>query len=1005
MLVCIQVGYAQQRQISGVVKTEYGDPVEGAAVTLVGTNKGTSTDQDGNYSLLANQGDRISVSLIGFKTATLTVSSSNVLNFTLYEDFAEELDPIVVTGYTTQTKKETAVAQTTVSSKTIEGRPNANVIQTLQGQVPGLNIMTGSGQPGSDDTSVVLRGIGSINGNITPLYVIDGVPTSDDRFRSINPNDIETVTVLKDAGATAIYGNRGANGVIVITTKRGSFDQDLSIKYTGLTGVVFNQKDHYNLFDGPGLKRFEKYLYQNTGGAVGRNWPENDINRTQTMDWMDFFFSPAIQQNHTLSFSAGSKNLATHTSVGYADYEGTLTGTNLQRFNFRTNFDGKNNSGRFTYSTNVSANYSKNRMLDATGSNNVYHNYFIGANRGLPYILASDYNYGATFDDVFEAYTDLGAASAPFVLIDRRRNVAYRQNELKLLVNGSFNYKLSDYVTVSNQSGMDFQNINQPYWYSPGSFHELVSAPDDQEYVGYYSEVDSKRMVFTSTTSLKYKRTFNEKHTFGAGAFVEYLKGHLNSSSFNKTGFDPIFWSPGAGAGWVGDNSDNDYYVANAGKSKFNTGLFSYFANVNYDYQGRFGLDATIRRDASFRFIKDNQWGTFWSVAGRWNISSEEWMAGSKFNDLKLRASYGTSGNQDITGSGLFGGANMFSTLYSSSTQYYGLLALAVSQLPNTSLRWETIEQANIGLDFGIWDNRLRGSLDFYRKATKDLFLLKPISAINGASNIYANFGDMKNEGIELMLGADVLRKKDARITLNANVGYNKNTVLDIPQESGYFWDGTSLVGYREGSLVNEFYMFKYAGVDPNNGEALFYAADGSLTNTPTDADRHWLEKSAFPVFQGGFGLDAEYKGFFLTANFTYAKDVHRYDNSYLWYTNPGFVGPFNMSADYYDFWTPNNRDAEFPSPVASNNSFLSDSDFYIRDASYVRLRYLSVGYNFKQQDLAFLKLSGLRVFAQAENLHTWTKWKGFDAESNRGVDLDQYPTPRSVSFGIEVQF
>src|SRR5690606_4991700 len=181
----------------------------------------------------------------------------------------------------------------------------------------------------------------------------------------------------------------------------------------------------------------------------------------------------------------------------------------------------------------------------------------------------------------------------------------------------------------------------------------------------------------------------------------------------------------------------------------------------------------------------------------------------------------------------------------------------------------------------------------------------------------------------------------------------------------------TSLVGYREGSLVNEFYMYKYAGVDPNNGEALFYAADGSLTNTPTDADRHWLEKSAFPVFQGGFGLDAEYKGFFLTANFTYAKDVHRYDNSYLWYTNPGFVGPFNMSADYYDFWTPNNRDAEFPSPVASNNSFLSDSDFYIRDASYVRLRYLSVGYNFKQQDLAFLKLSGLRVFAQAENLHT----------------------------------
>lgn len=1005
MLVCMQVGFAQQRKISGVVKTQYGDPIEGAAVTLNGTNKGTETDLDGNYSLFASQGEKVTVQMEGFKTSTLTVSASNVLNFTLFESDDTELDEIVVTGYATQSKKETAVSQTTISSKTIEGRPNANVIQTLQGQVPGLNIMTGSGQPGSDDTSVVLRGIGSINGKTSPLYVIDGVPMSDDRFRSINPNDIESITVLKDAGATSIYGNRGANGVIVITTKRGGFDQDLKVKYVGLTGVVFNQTDNYNTFDGPGLKRFEKYLYQNTRGSVGRNWPENNINSTTTTDWMDYFFSPAIQQNHTLSFSSGSKNLATHTSVGYADYEGTLTGTNLQRFNFRTNLDGKNNSGRLTYSTNVSANYSKNKMLDATGSNNIYHNYFIGANRGLPYLDGAQYNWGATFDDVDAANQDLGAASAPFVLIDRRRNVAYRQNELKLLVNGAVNYKLSDKFTISNQSGMDFQNINQPRWYNPGSWHELVSVPDDQEYVGWYSETDAKRFVFTSTSSLKYKETFGDDHTVGAGAYVEYLKGHLNSSAFNKSGFDPIFWSPGAGTGWIADTPDNDYYAANASKSKFNTGLFSYFGNVTYDYKGRFGLDATIRRDASFRFTKDNQWGTFWAVAGRWNISSEEWMMNSKINDLKLRASYGTSGNQDITGVGLFGGANMFSTLYSTSTQYYGESALIMSQLPNATLRWETTEQANVGIDFGVWENRLRGSLDVYRKTTKDLFLSRPISAINGASSIPANFGDMKNEGVELLLAADVLRKKDARITFNTTIGYNKNTVMNIPEESGFFWNGTSLTGYREGSLVNEFYMYKYAGVNPANGEALFYTADGGTTTTPTDADRHWLGKSSFPIFQGGFGIDAEYKGFYLTANFTYAKDAYRYDNSYLWFTNPGFVGPFNMSADYYDFWTPENTDATFPNPIASNNSFLSDSDFYVRDASYVRLRFLTVGYNFKQKDLAFMKLSGLRVYAQAENLHTWTKWKGFDAESNRGVDLDQYPTPRSVSFGIDVQF
>lgn len=1005
LVLCVQIGFAQQKQISGSVQTEYGDPLEGAVVTLEGTNQGTATDENGNYTLMASQGDKIKVEIIGFVSKSLTVSASNILNFTLIEEGATEIDEIVITGYATQNKKESAVAQTTITNKTIEGRPNANIIQTLQGQVPGLNIMTGSGQPGSDDTSVVLRGLGSINGKTSPLYVIDGVPMSDERFRSINQNDIASVSVLKDAGATSIYGNRGANGVIVITTKRGGFEQDLTVKYTGLTGVAFNQEDNYNLFDGPGLMEFERYLYQKTNRAIGRNWRDNDIANARTTDWMDVFFSPAIQQNHTISFSAGSKNLASHTSVGYANYEGTLTGTNLQRFNFRNNFDGKNNSGRLTYGTNISLNYSKNRMLDATGTNNIYHNYFIGANRGLPYVHPEDYNWGATYDDVYNAYNELGAASTPIVLLDRRKNVAYRQNELKALVNGSINYKLNDNWTISNQSGIDLQTIQQPRWYTPTSFHEVVSKPVDQEYAGWYSETNTERFIFTSTSSLKYRKVLNDVHTISAAGYIEYIKAHYNASSFQKTGFDPIFWAPGAGTGWIADTSDNDFYAPTASKSKFNSGLFSYFAQASYDYDGRFGFDGTIRRDASFRFTKDNQWGTFWSVAGRWNISNEDWMMNSAFNDLKLRASYGTSGNQDILGTGWFGAANLFSTLYSSETGYKGESALTITQLPNTGLRWETTEQANIGVDFGVFNDRLRGSVDVYQKKTKDLFLSQRISAINGANSIPANFGDMKNEGVEVLLAGDVLRKQDARITLTLNGSYNKNTVLSIPEETGYYWNGSSLVGYREGSLVNEFYMYKYAGVDQQTGEALFYTQDGSTTTAPTDDDRHWLGKAAYPKFQGGFGIDAEYKGFFLTANFTYATDVYRYDNSYLWYTNPAFVGPFNMSADYYDFWTPDNRDAVFPSPTAANNSFLSDSDFYVRDASYVRLRFLSLGYNFKPKDLAFLKLSGLRVYAQAENLLTWTDWKGFDAESNRGVDLDQYPTSRSVSFGIEVQF
>lgn len=996
--------------MTGVVKTQDGDPIPGATVMVVGTNEGVDTQEDGTYSLVAKKGDRLKVIFEGYRVVTVTVGDSNILNVNLQEEEVE-MTGIIIDQYRTMNSQETTVAQTTITSKTIEGRPNANVIQTLQGQVPGLNIMTGSGQPGSDNINIVLRGVGSINGSTAPLFVVDGVAMSDDRFRSINPNDIETISVLKDAGATAIYGNRGANGVIVITTKRGGFDQDLTIKYSGLTGMQYLQDNKYNLLDGSGLRALEKHLYSGYGGAIGRNWTAAQIANSPNTDWENIFFRPAIQQNHTLSFSLGSKNLASSTSIGYADYEGVLQGTNMSRFNLRSNLNGKNNNGRLNYSTSLGLNYSKNKMLSSAGSNNIYHNYFQGAFRGRPDIDPNEYNWGRTFEDTERAYAATGGSGAesPIVLLNRRMNVGYQQNELKMTINGGINYKLTDDITIGNVSGVDYQTINQPQWYSPNTWSEIKSVEGilyqgEQIYGGYYGEAIEQRFVFNSTTSLKYAKTFDEKHSVSAGLFTEYLKGHLNSSSLSKSGFDPIFWSPGAGTGWLADVADNDYYAATAGKTKFNSGLFSYFATATYDYDRRFGLDATIRRDASFRFTKDNQWGTFWSVAGRWNIANEEWMKNSVFTDLKIRGSYGTSGNQDILGTGLFGGGNLFSTLYSSGTGYLSRPSLNISQLPNIDLQWETTVQSNIGLDFGVFNNRLRGNFDVYEKTTEDLFLSKLMSAINATSSLPANFGTMRNRGIEVLLEGDIIKTENTRVTLRANGSYNQNKIVDIPEESGFFWDG-GLTGYKEGGAFNEFYMFKYAGVDAATGRPQFYAKDGSLVETPTDDDRHWSGKTMWPKYQGSFGIDVEHKGLFFTANFTFAKDIWRYDNDYLWYTNPGFVGDFNVSGDLYDVWTNNNKGGSMPSMTASNLSYLNNSDFYLKDASYIRLRFVTLGYNFKQKDLQFLKLSGLRIFAQGENLMTWTNWKGWDAESSRGVDLGQYPTPRSVSFGVEVQF
>src|SRR5690554_3848367 len=316
----VQIGFAQVKQVNGVVRTEFGDPIPGASVLLVGTDKGTETNIEGNYSLNAEKGNRIRVVFEGFKTVTVTVSDSNVLNVTMIEEDPFSLEEIIVDTYRTTTREEVATSVSSVTSKTIEGRPNASIIQTLQGQVPGLNIMTGSGQPGAA-SRVTLRGLGSINGSTEPLYVIDGVPMSSSRFRSLNPNEIDRVDVLKDAGATAIYGNRGANGVIVITTKRGSFESDLSIRYIGTTGVSSIQRNQYNLMNTAEYSDFVDQARLDYPGVATRL---SNAQRAIDTDWTNVFFNDAISQTHTLMFSAGAENLSTFTSIGYSEFGGVL---------------------------------------------------------------------------------------------------------------------------------------------------------------------------------------------------------------------------------------------------------------------------------------------------------------------------------------------------------------------------------------------------------------------------------------------------------------------------------------------------------------------------------------------------------------------------------------------------------------------------------------------------------------------------------------------------------
>jgi TonB-linked SusC/RagA family outer membrane protein len=1019
----IQFSFAQEKTITGVVTDALGLPVPGANVMIEGTTQGVQTDFDGKYSIKAFVGQKLVFSFVGMATQTIAVGASNTISVKMVDD-AEVLDQVVVEAYRNTTKATSNIAVTTVTSKTIEGRPNANFMQTLQGQVPGLNISTGSGQPGANST-VILRGVGSINGNIEPLYVIDGVPLNSDNFRSINPNDIESVSVLKDAGATSIYGNRGANGVIIVKTKKGGFDSPLNVKYTSITSLTTLQDNDYNVMNSKQLLTLERAKgrgFGATGGAAGGAMTDAEINAYGVdTDWYDEIFRTGFAQNHTLSLTSGSKNLSSFTSFGYYDMEGIVQNTDLKRFNFRSNLNGKSNNDKFTYSTAFTVNYSVRNEASNLGTGSVNINPIIAANGGAPYISPSWYTNGQELanwysNDVVPAgATDINQNGtlvlSPLMLLDRLATGTLRTNEIKMIANVQAGYKLTDELTLATSIGSDFTeavglNVQDPY-----SFNSYVFQQENEDFLGFQNESFAREFGFNTNLSLNYNKVFAEKHTLDVSVFTEYYKAHLKSFQYTQNGLNGKVFEPGNGAGFIPHNpfpadgtGSPAFYVPNVGSGKSEAGLFSYFASADYDYDKRFGLSGTIRRDASYRFAETNRWGTFWSVSGRWNIDKEAFMGeNSPFGMLKLRASYGTTGNQNISGQSIFSAANNSRTLMAAGTGYGNLPSYIIDQIGNADLKWETNEQVNVGLDFDIW-KRLRGNFDVYQRTTKDLFLSAPISGINGTYQLFANNGSLRNSGVEALLSYDAINSNDFKLTLTFNGSYNRNEIIDIPDEGGLLNNGNTVI--HEGGPINEYYLIKYAGVNPTNGNLLFYTKDGQLTENPDpESDRRFTNKSAIPVYQGGFGFDLSYKGFYLTTQFNYVADIDRFDFDLANLQDSNDIGQFNMSTDLQRAWTPDNRITDIPSIFLTNKGQDAASDRYLKDASYLRLRYTSLGYNFTPAMLDKTPFTGIKAFVQAENLLTWTKWRGWDAESNRSGDQSQYPTSRIFSVGLELQF
>ncbi len=1005
----MQFSFAQEKTVTGVVSDELG-PIAGANVVVEGTTRGTTTDFDGNYTIKAKQGEVLVISYTGKKTTKVTIGASSSYNVSLKDDVVEGKD-VVIQGYRAVTKQSAVTSVAKVDSKTIENRPNANVMNTLQGQLAGVNITASTGQPGAK-SSVVIRGIGSFSANGDPLYVIDGFPSNSDNFRSINPNDIESVQVLKDAAAVSEYGSRGTNGVIVIKTKTGSFGESkTTFRYSTQFGLTELQTPKYDFISSRGLLALEKEY--GTGLGVSLTDAEIAAYNVDT-DWVDYFFRRGQSTNHNLSIENNGKNINSFTSVSYFNQEGTLETTGLKRFTVRNNLNGKSNNGKFSYYMNIGLGFSKNNEDPSIGTSGVNRNYILGAYLGAPYLDPN--RYEGSIWTLDEYLNTPGLLATPYMLMDKLFTYRNLVEETRLNVASQAAYKITDDLTARVRTSAESLTTFRNQVEFPNSFNALLfsNTPGVASFQGGafngFEDINQRReFIFNNLYQIDYTKQFGD-HKIGVSANAEYTFQTFQANNMRQRGLNPQTFVPNTGAGYVADLGTNDWYVPQISAGRSEVAYISYFGSFDYDYKERYGIVGSIRTDRTSYFAQDNQSERFWSVGGRWNIDKESFMDNLSFVDvLKLRGSYGTVGNARIVDGTVYAPivpVRYLDVYAPTNNTYNGGLGYSIN-FGYPSLKWEYTEQWNAGIDFELFKGRLRGTYDYYNRETKDMYLGQPVTSTSGTSNVSLNSkATLRNFGHEIQLAYDLIKNdaNEMKLTIRANAAHNTNEVNGIITNNGRIQHGTVNVS-DNGGMFYEYYTIPYVGVNEANGELLFLDANGNVTETVTAADQRKTGKSFQPKWQGGFGFDFDYKGFFAATTFTFVTDVWRFDTDYESLMDPTNLGQFTVASELANAWTPTNTNTDVPSLSAANLGSDDLSDRFLRDASYVRLRNLQIGYKVPKKFLDKTFISDLTLNIQGENLVNFTKWKGYDPESPRLEDLYQYPTPRIYTFGLDIKF
>ena len=990
---------AQQRTVSGTIRGDNNDVIPGANVIVKGTTTGTISDIDGNYSITASNDATLVFSFLGYETQEIRVGDQSVINVSLVFS-SKQLSEVVIVGYGSQRKEQLTGSVNVVSAETLQKVPTPSFQEALQGSSPGVQVVAQDGAPGGG-VAIRIRGIGSINASNEPLYVIDGIPitsgngslsTTDfdnggrsaNPLASINPNDIENIVVLKDAASTAIYGSRGANGVVLITTKNGKAgDAKIELR----TRVGFSSPAFNNLLEPLNEEQYRQLFIEGHVNAGNNANEEEALARYNRQfpdqadtDWIDEITQTGVIQDYNVSASGGTDKFTYFVSGNVLLQDGIVVNNKFDRYSSRINL-AASLTEKLTLNNNLTLSYFDQRGITdgARWQAPFYVGYLMA-----PTIPVFD-NQGRYYGEHADFF--MGGNNPRGHLDDDRRE----RQQTRIINNFSLSYDILENLSFRSAWSFDLIQIDDFIYGNP-------RYGDARNVGGEAQEAATDQLNWLGTQTLNYSKTFKDVHNIDVLLGYEAQKVTTDQLDVSTQGVpDPIIHVSG------GANPQLENFTS---RSEYT--FESWFSRVNYDFNQRYFATASLRRDGSSRFGPENRYGTFWSIGAGYAISEENFLQNvSAIDFLKLRLSYGQTGNANIDDNNPDTDDNyLWAETYGFGREYQGSPGAAPLSTGNRALTWESQNNYNIGLDFTGFNQRFNVTIEYFVRQSTDLLLNRPLSFTTGFREQLTNVSDMENRGIEVQVNGDIISAGD----FGLNAGFNFTRITnEITKLNEPIVDGTKR--REEGRDFQEYFLYGWAGVNPGNGDPLWYT-DGTKTETTSninEAVRFYDDKSATPDFFGAFNLSARYKQFTLSGQLNYQFGNYIYDG-------PGWVihgdGRFTpRSTSTYAFenrWTTPGQNAKFPRHRWGGNrsSNTQNSDRYLFEGDYMRLRTVSLSYDVPASLLSPLKLRSLQVSVLMNNMWTWTKDDElyFDPEQAiNGVFNTVTPINKTVNFILNI--